>query len=401
MHCVILGIAVGDAVSEESDLEKTEDPTPHRIEKAREKGQIPRSRELTSILMLATGLAILLLGGEYLARALAVMIAQGLHFDHLLLSNDRQMLIHLGMLLQQAVAALMPVLLGLMLVGWCAPMLIGGFLFSPSSIKCDLNRLNPLSGFKRMFSSQVLAELLKGILKATLVGWVCGWFLLHYWPRMLRLITEPTLDAMGDALHLVGMCGLLVVLGLLPMVGFDVFYQVWSNLSKLRMTKQEIKDEFKEQEGDPHVKGRIRQQQRAAARRRMMSDVPKADVIVTNPTHYAVALQYQENKMSAPKVLAKGAGEIAQRIKALGAEHRIPQLEAPPLARALYRHSEIGQAIPATLYAAVAEVLAWVYQLKRWRLEGGQAPKKPANLPVPPALDFGVTDSEEGTPIDG
>ncbi|MGL4194215.1 MAG: EscU/YscU/HrcU family type III secretion system export apparatus switch protein, partial [Edwardsiella piscicida] len=233
-------------MSEESDLEKTEDPTPHRIEKAREKGQIPRSRELTSILMLATGLAILLLGGEYLARALAVMIAQGLHFDHLLLSNDRQMLIQLGMLLQQAVAALMPVLLGLMLVGWCAPMLIGGFLFSPSSIKCDLNRLNPLSGFKRMFSSQVLAELLKGILKATLVGWVCGWFLLHYWPRMLRLITEPTLDAMGDALHLVGMCGLLVVLGLLPMVGFDVFYQVWSNLSKLRMTKQEIKDEFKE-----------------------------------------------------------------------------------------------------------------------------------------------------------
>lgn len=218
------------------------------------------------------------------------------------------MLIQLGMLLQQAVAALMPVLFGLMLVGWCAPMLIGGFLFSPSSIKCDLNRLNPLSGFKRMFSSQVLAELLKGILKAALVGWVCGWFLLHYWSRMLRLVTEPTLDAMGDALHLVGMCGLLVVLGLLPMVGFDVFYQVWSNLSKLRMTKQEIKDEFKEQEGDPHVKGRIRQQQRAAARRRMMSDVPGADVIVTNPTHYAVALQYQENKMSAPKVLAKGAG---------------------------------------------------------------------------------------------
>lgn len=401
MHCVILGIAVGDAVAEESDLEKTEDPTPHRIEKAREKGQIPRSRELTSMLMLAVGLAILLLGGDYLASSLAVMIAQGLHFDHLLLSNDRQMLIQLGMLLRQAVAALLPVLLGLMLVGWCAPMLIGGFLFNPGSIKCELNRLNPLTGFKRMFSSQVLAELLKGVLKATLVGCVTGWFLWHYWPRMLRLITESSLEAMGDALHLVGMCGLLVVLGLLPMVGFDVFYQLWSNLNKLRMTKQEIKDEFKEQEGDPHVKGRIRQQQRVAARRRMMSDVPKADVIVTNPTHYAVALQYQENKMSAPKVLAKGAGNIAQRIKALGMEHRIPQLEAPPLARALYRHSEIGQAIPATLYAAVAEVLAWVYQLKRWRREGGQAPKKPTNLPVPPALDFGVTDSVEGTPTDG
>lgn len=141
------------------------------------------------------------------------------------------------------------------------------------------------------------------------------------------------------------------------------------------MTKQDIRDEFKDQEGDPHVKGRIRQQQRAIARRRMMADVPKADVIVTNPTHYAVALQYNDKKMSAPKVLAKGAGEIALRIRELGAEHRIPMLEAPPLARALYRHSEIGQHIPATLYAAVAEVLAWVYQLRRWRREGGLIPK--------------------------
>ena len=177
------------------------------------------------------------------------------------------------------------------------------------------------------------------------------------------------------------------------MVGFDVFFQITSHIKKLRMTKQEIRDEFKDQEGDPHVKGRIRQQQRAMARRRMMADVPKADVIVTNPTHYAVALQYNEAKMSAPKVLAKGAGAVALRIRELGAEHRIPLLEAPPLARALFRHSEVGQHIPATLYAAVAEVLAWVYQLKRWKREGGLIPKKPEHLPVPEALDF-ATESE-------
>lgn len=238
-----------------------------------------------------------------------------------------------------------------------------------------MKRLNPLSGLKRIFSSQVLAELLKGILKATLVGWVTGLYLWHNWAAMLHLMTQQPLDALGNALQMILFCGFLVVLGLTPMVAFDVFYQLWSHFKKLKMTKQDIRDEFKDQEGDPHVKGRIRQQQRAIARRRMMADVPKADVIVTNPTHYAVALQYNDKKMSAPKVLAKGAGEIALRIRELGAEHRIPMLEAPPLARALYRHSEIGQHIPATLYAAVAEVLAWVYQLRRWRREGGLIPK--------------------------
>ncbi|RDK96753.1 flagellar biosynthetic protein FlhB [Enterobacillus tribolii] len=375
-------------VAEDSDLEKTEAPTPHRVEKAREKGQVPRSRELTSILMLAVGTALLLLGGGTLAQQLGSMVAQGMEFDPLMISNDKQMLRQLGTLLQQAAIALFPVVFGLALVGWISPMLIGGFLFSPQSISFDLKKLNPISGFKRMFSVQALAELLKAVLKAGMVGGIVGGFLWHYWPQFFTLMTMPPLVALREALGLIGQCALLIVLGLVPMVAFDVFYQIWSNLKKLRMTKQELKEEFKEQEGDPHVKSRIRQQQRAAARRRMMSDVPKADVIITNPTHYAVALRYQEGRMSAPNVLAKGAGEIALRIREVGNEHRIPQLEAPPLARALYRHAEIGQQIPSTLYAAVAEVLAWVYQLKRWRLEGGQAPKKPENLPVPEALDF-------------
>ena len=154
------------------------------------------------------------------------------------------------------------------------------------------------------------------------------------------------------------------------------------------MSRQDIRDEFKQSEGDPHVKGRIRQMQRAAARRRMMADVPKADVIVNNPTHYSVALRYDENKMSAPKVVAKGAGLVALRIREIAAENNVPTLEAPPLARALYRHGEIGQQIPGQLYAAVAEVLAWVWQLKRWRLAGGQRPVQPTHLPVPEALDF-------------
>ncbi|MFV8767783.1 flagellar biosynthesis protein FlhB [Yersinia enterocolitica] len=381
-------------MAEDSDADKSEEPTAHKLEKAREKGQIPRSRELTSMLMLGAGLAILWVSGESMARQLAAMIAQGLHFDHGLISDDKQMLRQIGMLLRQTLIALIPIFAGLVIVAMAVPMLLGGVLFSGESIKFDLKRMSPIAGLKRMFSSQALAELLKAILKATLVGWVTGIFLWHNWPDMMRLMAAPPVAALGDALHLIIFCGLVVVLGLTPMVGFDVFFQITSHIKKLRMTKQEIRDEFKDQEGDPHVKGRIRQQQRAMARRRMMADVHKADVIVTNPTHYAVALQYNETKMSAPKVLAKGAGAVALRIRELGAEHRIPLLEAPPLARALFRHSEVGQHIPATLYTAVAEVLAWVYQLKRWKREGGLIPKKPEHLPVPEGLDFATEESE-------
>ncbi|MFA3760643.1 flagellar biosynthesis protein FlhB [Yersinia sp. 2544 StPb PI] len=380
-------------MAEDSDAEKSEEPTAHKLEKAREKGQIPRSRELTSMLMLGAGLAILWVSGESMARQLAAMIAQGLHFDHGIISDDKQMLRQIGTLLSQTMMALLPIFAGLVIVALAVPMLLGGVLFSGESIKFDFQRMSLIAGLKRMFSSQALAELLKAILKATLVGWVTGIFLWHNWPDMMRLMAAPPVAALSDAVHLIIFCGLVVVLGLTPMVGFDVFFQITSHIKKLRMTKQEIRDEFKDQEGDPHVKGRIRQQQRAMARRRMMADVPKADVIVTNPTHYAVALQYNEAKMSAPKVLAKGAGAVALRIRELGAEHRIPLLEAPPLARALFRHSEVGQHIPATLYAAVAEVLAWVYQLKRWKREGGLIPKKPEHLPVPEALDF-ATESE-------
>ncbi len=375
-------------MAEDSDQEKTEAPTPHRLEKAREEGQIPRSRELTSLLMLLVGISILWTGGEPLARNLAAMLTSGLHFDHSVINDPGLIVRQISSLIKQALTAILPLIVGLVLVALASPMLLGGIMFSAKSIAFNPGKLNPISGVKRLFSSQALAELLKAILKATLVGSVTGWYLMHNWPEMLRLVSESPVSALSNALNLVALCGFLIVLGLVPMVGFDVFWQIYSHIKKLRMTRQDIRDEFKDQEGDPHVKGRIRQQQRAAARRRMMSDVPKADVIVTNPTHYAVALKYDENKMSAPKVLAKGAGLVALRIREIGNEHRIPMLEAPPLARALWRHAEIGQQIPGQLYAAVAEVLAWVWQLKHWRATGGLIPKKPQNLPVPEALDF-------------
>ncbi|MBK4725805.1 MULTISPECIES: flagellar biosynthesis protein FlhB [Erwiniaceae] len=383
-------------MSQDSDEEKTESPTAHRLEKAREEGQIPRSRELTSILMLVTGLSILWAGGEWMGRKLGALVADGLVFNHSVVSDTSQMLRQISDLLMQAVMAILPMMFGLVVMAIAAPMLLGGLVISGKAIKFDVGKMNPIKGLGKMISAQSAAELLKAVLKAVLVG-VVAWIYIHnHWAEMLHLISESPVTALAGSLNMIAMCSILIVLGLSPMVGFDVFFQLYSYFKNLRMSRQDITDEHKQQEGDPHVKGRIRQQMRAAARRRMMSDVPKADVIVTNPTHYAVALQYDEKKMSAPKVLAKGAGEIALRIREMGKEHRIPILEAPPLARALYRHSEIGQHIPGTLYAAVAEVLAWVWQLRRWKVEGGLIPKRPVKLPVPDALDFAGEQKSDG-----
>jgi len=374
-------------VAEDND-DKTESPTPQRLEKAREEGQIPRSRELTSLLILLVGVCIIWIGGESLARRLAALLSSGLRFDHRIINDPNLILGQIILLIREAMLGLLPLIAGVVVVALIGPVMLGGLVFSGKSLSLKLDKLNPLPGIKRMFSAQSAAELVKALLKAALVGSVTGFYLWSHWPDMMHLISQSPLTAMGNALNLVGLCALLVALGVIPMVGFDVFWQIHSHIKKLRMSRQDIRDEFKQSEGDPHVKGRIRQMQRAAARRRMMADVPKADVIVTNPTHYSVALQYDESKMSAPKVVAKGAGLVALRIRELAAEHRVPVLEAPPLARALYRHAEIGQQIPGQLYAAVAEVLAWVWQLKRWRLAGGQRPQKPENLPVPEALDF-------------
>ncbi|ORM69565.1 flagellar biosynthesis protein FlhB [Pantoea rwandensis] len=383
-------------MAEESDEDKTESPTAHRLEKAREEGQIPRSRELTSVLMLLAGLLILWLGGTHMAEQLASMLASGFRFDHTMATDDRMVIAHISNMIGQAVLALLPLIGGLVIVAIAAPMMLGGINFSTKSLKVDIMKLNPLSGLKRMVSGQTWAELLKAILKATLVGLVAGWYIWSHWQEMLRLMSESPVNALHHGLSMMAVSCALIMLGLIPMVGFDVFWQLYSHFKKLKMSRQEIRDEHKQNEGDPHVKGRIRQAMRAAARRRMMADVPKADVIVTNPTHYSVALQYQEGKMSAPKVIAKGAGDIALKIRELAKEHRVPVLEAPPLARALYRHTEIGQFIPGALYGAVAEVLAWVWQVRRWKREGGLIPTKPKQLAVPADMDFAGENRNDG-----
>ncbi|WP_312629446.1 flagellar biosynthesis protein FlhB [Scandinavium sp.] len=375
-------------MSEESDVEKTEDPTPHRRQKAREEGQIPRSKELTSILMLLIGWLLMLVGGHHVASRLMLLLHDGLTFDSLLVSDLNVTLSRACKLLSMAMFSVLPILLGLFFTGIASPAILGGINLSGKALKVDLKRLNPLSGLKRMFSMQVVSELLKGLLKVVLVGAASSLYLIGNKAHMIQLVYEPLPSALENSTGLISRCLLVVVVALIPLVGYDVVYQIMSNLKKLRMSRQEIRDEHKSHEGDPHVKGRIKQLQRAAARNRMMSDIPDADVIVNNPTHYSVALSYKEGSKGAPIMLAKGAGEVALRIREEAAKHKIPMLEAPPLARALYRHCEIGDEIPSALYEAVAEVLAWVHGLRNWRKGQGVLPKKPKNLPVPAALDF-------------
>jgi flagellar biosynthetic protein FlhB len=274
-------------------------------------------------------------------------------------------------------------------------MALGGWLLTTKPLSPNFGRLNPISGLGKIFSSQGPIALGMSILKTLVVGGLAGWAMWHRKEEVLGLVTKPLSLALADAMHLIVVCCGMAIAGLFLVAALDVPYQLWTHAKKLRMSKEEVKREHRESDGDPHVKGRIRAQQRAAARRRMMTAIPTADVIVTNPTHFAVALKYADGEMRAPKVVAKGVNLVAARIRELGREHNIPLLEAPPLARALYHNVEINREIPGALYGAVAQVLAWVYQLRKFKENGGERPDEPDNLEVPPELDKGSVPESE------
>nr|WP_249181820.1 flagellar biosynthesis protein FlhB [Burkholderia dolosa] len=381
----------GGPVADESDLDRTEAATPRRREKAREEGQVARSRELASFALLAAGFygAWLLAGPS--GTHLQTMLRGAFSFDRATAFDTNRMLSAAGSASVEGLAALLPLLALTGLAALLAPMALGGWLLSQKTFELKFDRLNPIAGLGRIFSIQGPIQLAMSVAKTLVVGGIGGIAIWRSKDELLGLATRPLGTALADALHLVAVCCGTTVAGMLVVAALDVPYQLWQYNKKLRMTKEEVKREHRENEGDPHVKGRIRQQQRAIARRRMMAAVPKADVVVTNPTHFAVALQYTDGEMRAPKVVAKGVNLVAARIRELAAEHNVPLLEAPPLARALYHNVELEREIPGSLYSAVAEVLAWVYQLKRFRSEGGAFPAAPVDLDVPAELDKGAS----------
>ena len=372
-------------MAEESDLEKTEEPTGRRIEQAREKGQVPHSRELGTFLGLITAAAAFwMMGGSIVQRTME-LTRKGFTVEPKYMHEPDQMLVRLGDLSVDALLVFSPLLGLLVLAAILPPFFLNAWVFSSTAFMPDFNRMNPLTGFGRMFSWNSLMELAKATVKAALIGGVAVLLIWKEVDEIFGLYSQPLEAGLVHAGHLLTFSFLILVSTLVLVVAADVPFQLWQYFDKLKMTKEEVKQEMKEMMGDPHVKGRIRSLQMQAARKRMMSAVPKADVIATNPTHYAVALSYKGG-MGAPKVVAKGQGAIAQRIKEIAAEHAVPTMEAPPLARALYKHAAIDSEIPSALYNAVAEVLAYIYQLSNWRQVGGVYPVPPRNLPVPPEL---------------
>ena len=381
-------------MADEHDVERNYPATPRRLEQARERGQVARSRELTTagVALAAAGGIVSL--GPALASACADIVRRGLTIDRDgAFANDR-MLTSLSELSTSSLLALVPLLLVIIGATLLSPMLLSGWVFSPQALMPDFKRLDPLRGVKNLVSSHAFAELVKAIVKCALIGAIGTCIVVAGWDEMAALATQSGAAGIAQVGSLIGGALFLLAGGLVAIALIDVPYQYWRFHRELRMSREELRQELREMEGDPQLKARIRSLQRQAARRRMMESVPKATVIVTNPTHYAVALEWREGQMRAPRVVAKGAGLIAQRIKEIGATHGVPLLEAPPLARALHAHADLDAEIPHTLYSAVAQVLAWVYQLRRSREEGSPVPDGPAAMDVPPGLDPGA---EAGT----
>lgn len=375
------------AEGQDDAQEKTEDPTPRRREQAREKGQVPRSRELnTAVLMLATGGYVVLLGGNIVdgladtARTQFDLSAQAARGD------ASVMIQHLSRSIFGALSALAPFLLVSYVVAAVSPMLLGGWSFNLGSAAPKLDKISPVKGLQRVFGTQGLMEFVKAFAKFVLLS--AGAVLL-IWSRLGELAAlgrEPGTQAIAHAGTILGEGFLLMSLGLLLIAAIDVPFQIFQHTKSLRMTHQEVRDESKETEGRPEVRGEIKRRQQEMAQGRMMQDVPEADVVVTNPTHYAVALSYSGD-MRAPKVVAKGQDRVALRIRELAGDHGVPLFEEPTLARMLHDTTELGKEIPARLYVAVAQVLAYVYRLDTARREGRSDPEPPADLDMPPWED--------------
>ncbi|QEL54231.1 flagellar biosynthesis protein FlhB [Chromobacterium paludis] len=373
-------------MAEDSDLERTEPASDKRLSMAREDGNIPRSRELSTFAITMTGVSLLMVFGGRIAVFLRETMRQLLTFDQASVHNTETALLHFREAIFGALWQLAPIFGGLALVAVFTPMLVGGWNLTFKAVEPNFGKMNPLPGIKRIFSLNAATEALKAILKSLLIGGIATWYIWKEREEVIGLIAMPLDASILKMSDMIIRTFFIVTAAMILLVAIDVPYQLWSYYKKLRMTKEEIKQEFKEAEGSPEVKGRIRQLQREAARRRMMQEVPKANVIVTNPTHFAVALKYDEN-MRAPQVVAKGSLKLAEKIIDTGKDSRVPVMRSPRFARALYFNAEMGEEIPAALYAAAAQVLAYVFQLQQYQSVGGVAPVFPDQLDVPDELD--------------
>jgi flagellar biosynthetic protein FlhB len=371
----------------ESGQDKTEDPTEKRKKDSRDKGEIARSKELNTLAIMLAGAGALLIFGGALAQDMMELMRMNFTLSREVILDQRNMgtfLLHSG---QIALLAIQPVMITLLLAALIGPISLGGWLFAAGSMAPKFSRMNPGAGLKRMFSAKALVELLKALAKFFIVLFVALAVLSSDIDDLLRIAHEPLDMAIIHSLQVVGWSTLWMACGLIIIAVVDVPVQLWESHKKLQMTKQEVRDEHKDQEGRPEVKQRIRQLQREMSQRRMMAAIPEADVVITNPTHYAVALKYDPDKGNAPVLLAKGSDFLALKIREIAVANNVLLLESPALARSIYYSTELEQEIPGGLYLAVAQVLAYVYQIRQYRAGKGKRPDPlQDDLPIPPDL---------------
>ncbi|MBD9399849.1 flagellar biosynthesis protein FlhB [Pseudomonas sp. PDM11] len=370
----------------ESGADKSEEPTEKRRRESREKGQIARSKELNTFAIMLAGTGGLLATGGSIGNAMLEIMRGNFSLSREILMDERNMALWLAASGQLALDALLPLLIVLLVMSIVGPIALGGWLFSAKAMAPKFSRMNPLAGLKRMFSMKALIELLKALAKFIVILMVALVVLSMDRDDLLAIANEPIESAIMHSAQVVGWSALWMSFGLILIAAVDVPFQLWDNKQKLMMTKQEVKDEYKDSEGKPEVKQRIRQLQHQMTQQRMMQAVPQADVVITNPTHFAVALKYDPQTGQAPMLLAKGGDFVALKIREIATEHSVLILESPALARSIYHTTELDQEIPAGLYLAVAQVLAYVYQIRQFQAGKGKRPAPLKDLPIPPDL---------------
>lgn len=352
------------AENDQSGQERTEQATPKRLREAKEKGQVARSRELNTMIGLLAAAGGLSIFKDYMGDKLSEVMRQGLTHTRAELLDPHYMIAELHADVLRFLSLLAPFMAVALVAALGAPLLLGGWSFSFKAMAFKAEKLNPFKGLKKLFSLKGALEVVKALGKFAIIGFVTWKILMYFAPEFRHLGLEPLSSAIAHGTHIVIVSFFLLGAGLVAIALADAPFQLWDHARQLKMTRQEVRDEHKETEGRPEVKGRIRSLQQQASQRRMMTDIPNADVVVTNPTHYAVALRYDEETMRAPKVVAKGADHMAAQIRTIAAEHDVPLLTAPPLARALYASTRLGNEIPSGLYVAVAQVLTYIFRLK-------------------------------------
>lgn len=379
------------AEDDDSSQEKTEEASARKIEKAREEGQIPRSRDLTTTAVLMLAAVGIYFFAEFMGKKLIGLTRENFILNRATIYDPNAMIAHLASAIYDGLFSIAPLMAMLLVASIVGPIALGGWNFSGKAMAPKLSRMDPFAGLKRMFSVKSLIELLKALGKVLIILGATIWLLKLYAQDMFRLVDESIGNAIIHSLEISIFATIALSATTILIAAIDVPLQIYEYNKKLKMSRQDQKDEAKDMEGKPEVKGRIRQLQREMAQRRMMSNVPQADVIITNPEHFSVALKYDPETMDTPLMIAKGGDHTALKIREIASAHKIEIIQSPVLARAIFYTTEVDQEIPSGLYLAVAQVLAYVFQLRNFRKGKGEKPAYPRNINVPRDMRYNAS----------